>query len=308
VALARTLLRLWKLRLWVGVGLIVATLAAIASLTMFHSTVYAVASTQMLVDSPQSALANASIDLTGYNTRAETFSRLMTSAEALQDIGAAAGIPGNLIGAEGPPEVDGAPVASHAPTIAKGTRVTASSRYRLALNQNPLLPTVEVTAEAPTTVKAIALANGAVTGFATFLNRLEASNSVPAEKRVVIRALGPATGGMVDPGASKSIALLIWLAVFAIWCTLLLWVKDLRGQLRAVQAADPDSAADAIAAGLPGRAAPAAHFATNGSNGSRTVPAFPGRAVSNGARASKPVVARRRVTERTPGADPDSDE
>ena len=36
------------------------------------------------------------------------------------------------------------------------------------------LPTVDVYAQAPTTAQAIALANGAVTGFATFVNQLNA--------------------------------------------------------------------------------------------------------------------------------------
>ena len=48
-------------------------------------------------------------DLTGYLARANVFARLMTSAEALQYIGKAAGINGNLIDANGPIEINGSP-------------------------------------------------------------------------------------------------------------------------------------------------------------------------------------------------------
>lgn len=262
LALATTLLKLWKLRLWVGLGAVLATLAAAASMTLLHSTVYASASTVMLVDSPQSALANSSIDLSGYDNRAATFARLMTSTEALRYIGSAAGIAGNLIDASGPMEINGATIASHAPTAAPGASAS-TSKFKLAFNQNPLLPTVEVDAEAPTTAQAIALANGAVTGFATFLTHLEASHSVPDYKRVVIRALGAATGGIVDPGAPKSIAALIWIVVLGFWCALVLWFTSFRGHLRAAKAAGTESQSGPVPPTGPGDLAYGPRFGTS---------------------------------------------
>ena len=115
LTLARTLLKLWTLRLWVGLGVLVAGVAAVAMFAMSHSTVYSIASTQMLVDSPDSALANSNTLLAGYVARAGVFARLMTSDEALHYIGKAAGINGNLIEATGPIEINGSPTATHAP-------------------------------------------------------------------------------------------------------------------------------------------------------------------------------------------------
>ena len=69
MTLAKTLLKLWRLRLWVGIGVLVGGVAAVSSVALSHSTVYATASTQMLVDSPDSALANASVLLDGYVAR-----------------------------------------------------------------------------------------------------------------------------------------------------------------------------------------------------------------------------------------------
>jgi hypothetical protein len=235
VTLARILLKLWKLRLWVGVGGLLGVVAAVGSVTRSHSVVYANASTQMLVDSPASALANSGADIAGYAARASVFARLMTSAEALRYIGQAAGIPGNLIDANGPVETNGSLAASHAPVeIQNGKDLPGPAIYKLSFVQNPDLPTVDVYADAPTTAKAIALANGAVTGFANFIRQLDVNN-VPLGDRIEVRQLGGATGGIVDPGASKKIAVLIFLAVVAVWCGVVLLVSRLLAELRAAK-------------------------------------------------------------------------
>ncbi len=105
-------------------------------------------------------------------------------------------------------------------------------KYKLDFLQNPQLPTVDVYATAPTTSEAIALANGAVTGFSTYITHLEQSSAISGGKRIEIRQLGGATGGSVDPSASKKIAVLIFFMVFALWCAVLLFVTNLRRHLR----------------------------------------------------------------------------
>ncbi len=259
MTLARTLLRLWSLRIWVGIGVLVGGVAAVGSVAMSHSTVYASASTQMLVDSPDSALVNANVLLDGYVARAGVFARMMTSDEALQYIGKAAGINGNLIEATGPIEINGSPAATHAPVaIVGGKDLPGTKLYKLSLVQNPSLPTIEVYASAPTTAQAIALANGAVTGFATFVNNLNAGN-VPQSERVVIRQLGAATGGLVDSSASKSMAVLIFVAVFAIWCWLVLYVNRTKANLRAAKRGGTDEASAMSEPHLPPMPGPFAH-------------------------------------------------
>ena len=205
------------------------------SIATSHSTVYATASTQMLVDSPDSALANASVNLTGYTDRATVFARMMTSAAALQYIGNAAGIDGSLIEAEGPVEINGSPTATHTPVdIVRGKDLPAPAVYKLSFVQNPSIPTVDVYAQAPTTAKAIALANGAVTGFANFVSNLNATD-VTQNERILVRQLGQATGGVVDPSAGKSIALLLFVGVLALWCCIVLFVSRLSANLRAAK-------------------------------------------------------------------------
>jgi hypothetical protein len=232
VTLATILLKLWKLRLWVGVGLLVGIGAAAASSKFQHSTVYASASTQMLVDSPASALANSQANLAGYAARADVYASLMTSDEALAYIGRAAGVPGDLIQATGPAEVDGSPSASHA-------AVQSPAKYKLTFAQNPDLPTVDVYAAAPTTAQAISLANGAVAGLGEFVQHLD-NTGITAKKRIQIRQLGGATGAIVDPGASKKIAVLVFLVVSLLWCGLVLFFSRLRADLRVARYRESD--------------------------------------------------------------------
>lgn len=271
MAFAKILLKLWRLRLWVGLGVLVAGVAAAASLSTSHATVYASAETQMLVDSPNSALANAGVDLTGYLARASVFARLMTSAEALQYIGRAAGINGNMIDATGPIEINGSPTATHPPVeIVGGRDLAAPPIYKLTMVQNPSLPTVDVYADAPTTAQAIALANGAVTGFASFVNQLNAGN-VPLGERIIVRPLGQAIGGMVDASAGKKIAVLVFVGAFVVWCWIVLSVARLLTSLRAAR-----------------RHAAAGHHGTAGSNAYEMPEGIPAAAAVRGVAADLP--------------------
>ena len=177
--LALTLNRLWHRRLWVAIGVILAVAAAVYGAHALKKTTYAAASTQMVVDAPKSALGNLKTSLVPYTARAIVFARLMTSPEALTYIGQAAGIPGNEISALGPAEI-GAPTAVHTPSVQVDGQLQApKQKYVLRFDQNPDLPTVDIYSEAPTTAQALALANGAVTGFAQYLHQLDASNGGP---------------------------------------------------------------------------------------------------------------------------------
>ena len=234
--LARTLLKLWNLRVWMGIGVALAIVAAIAVVKISHKAVYSEASTQMIVDAQRSALGNQSDNLTPFTSRAFVYARLMTTPQVLDYIGKDAGIPGNLIAASGPTELDG-PTATHVPSAAHGDQqVTTAESYKLNFLQNPELPTVDIYAEAPTTKQAMALANGAVTGFSAYMKNLDSQTNVPVKARVDIRQAGSATGGVVDSGANKKLALIAFLLVAAVWSAAVLFVTNLREHLRLAKA------------------------------------------------------------------------
>ncbi len=57
---------------------------------------------------------------------------------------------------------------------------------------------------------------------AQYVVTLAKTGNTPPSQRVVIRQLGSASGGVVDGGISKSIALLTFLVTFFLWCVLVL--------------------------------------------------------------------------------------
>jgi hypothetical protein len=231
--LALTLNRLWQRRFWVAIGAVLAVVAAFYSSNALRKTTYSTASTQMVVDAPKSALGNLHTSLIPYTSRAIVYARLMTSPEALTYIGQASGIPGSEISAIGPAEI-GAPTAVHAPVVQVDGRLEApKQKYVLRFDQNPDLPTVDIYSEAPTTKQAVALANGAVTGFARYLQKLDAQTGVPVEQQIRLRELGDASGGVVAKSSAKKLAVLIGFIVLIVWCLLVLYVSRIREQMRA---------------------------------------------------------------------------
>ena len=231
--LAQALQLLWGRKIRLALGLVVAGAVGVIALGALKTENYATAATQMIVDSPKSPLGNTSASLTPFTTRASVYADLMASHPALVAIGQAAHIPANQIDATAPANPDGtttvAPVpAGSAQSIAK---------YKLFLDQDPTLPTINVYAEAPTTAAAIALANGAVTGFKTYLSSLEDQNAINTNQRVEIRQLGGAVGGMVDPHASKKIAAVVVLLVFLVWCAGIMLIERKRATRGATESA-----------------------------------------------------------------------
>jgi hypothetical protein len=230
---ALALNRLWHRRIWLVLGVVVAVAAGIMGTRALKKTTYAAASTQMVVDAPKSALGDLKTSLVPFTARAIVYARLMTSPAALDYIGKAAGIPGNEISAVGPAEI-GAPTATHTPSVEVNGKLQApKEKYVLRFDQNPDLPTVDIYAEAPTTTQALALANGAVTGFAGYIHQLDGNAAIPPSHQIHIRQLGAAEGGVVAAGSPAKLGALIGLLVFIVWCLAVLWVARVREQIRA---------------------------------------------------------------------------
>lgn len=221
--LAQALLQLWDRKIWVVVALSISVLAGFGARQALKSTVYSAATTQMVVDAPRSALGDINSSLDPFTARAGVYALLMTSPQALDAIGRAAGIPSDQIAAEGPPSAT-VPQVGQSPS-------TSASNFKLQFNQDPSLPTVDIYAQAPTSRQAVALANGAVNGFTRYLETLEVQGSVPVAQRVKIRQLGDAVGGVVAAGSNSKLAAVATLVIFLACCGLILFVAKLRGAL-----------------------------------------------------------------------------
>jgi hypothetical protein len=230
--LARTLRTLWLRRRLVALGAAAAAIAALLSVYRVgllppsvegRTNVFASASSQILVDTPDSAFADLSHDLEALDARASVFARFLASPAAVALIAQKAKLPFNAIEATGPfdvnlPEVQQAPTAERRSSQILGE----GALYRLRFENNPSLPIVTVFAQAPEREDAIALAAAVPTALRDYIVRIQEQQHTPVDRQVVIRRLGSTTGGIVNQGADLQIATLVFIAVLAGWCMLLI--------------------------------------------------------------------------------------
>src|SRR4051812_47794992 len=230
--LARTLRTLWLRRRLVALGAAIALFAAILSVYTVSLTppslssrtnVFATASTQLLVDAPDSAFADLANDLTPLETRASVFARFLASPAAIELIARDAKVPATSIEAQGPYDIN-LPTIQQEPTAGQRSSqiIGEGALYRLRFENNPVLPIVSVFAQAPTEAEALALANSVPQALTTYIEGIQERQQTPPSRRVVIRKLGDAIGGVVNKNANIQIGLLVFFVVFGVWCMLII--------------------------------------------------------------------------------------
>jgi hypothetical protein len=230
--LARTLKALWRNRLWFAIGILIATATAIVSVysvSLWPPTLtsrtneFATASTQVLVDTPNSSFANLKEEVDPLNYRAGVFARFLASPEAINLIAREAGLPADAIEAQ-PPFEQGQPLFEIEPTAEKRSSQIIGERavYRLRFENNPNMPLIAVYAQAPTASTAKRLADAAPAALRSYVTGIQEAQKTPAALRVTVRQLGDASGGTVNAGVNVQIALLVFFVVLFLWSLLLI--------------------------------------------------------------------------------------
>jgi hypothetical protein len=230
--LARTLKTLWLRRRLLALGAAVALVAALLSVYRVglfppslegRTNVFASASTQILVDTPNSAFADLSYDLESLDTRASVFARFLASPAAVALIAREAKLPFDAIEAQGPFELN-VPEVQQAPTAERRSSqiIGEGALYRLRFENNPSLPIVTVFAQAPKTEEAERLAAAAPAALRDYIDRIQEEQHTPPDRRVEIRRLGEANGAIVNQGTNLQIATLVFIIAFGGWCMLLI--------------------------------------------------------------------------------------
>ena len=227
---ALILRELSRRRAALGIGVVVALIAAILSVYRLTSTglaarslQYSSASTQVFVDTPSSVLGDLQPSFEPLQARATVYANFMASPTFLALVGEKSGIPGGQIYAAGPVDPSVPRVVEEPTAVQRNVEITGESTpYRLNFNDDPNLPTIGIYAQAPNTRQAVALANASAAALAQYVAMLAKTGNTPPAQRVVIRQLGSASGGVVDGGISKSIAFLTFVVVFFLWCVLVL--------------------------------------------------------------------------------------
>jgi hypothetical protein len=223
------------------VGVLVAAIAATFSVYRLDGTKlkarslqYSSASTQVLVDTPSSVLGNVSESFEQLSARAVVYANFMASPAVLNLVGQQVGLSGGQIYAAGPVSAQQPRVVQEPTALKRNVEITGETDpFRLSFESQANLPTINIYSQAPTTVQAVALANAAAVGLQKYVANLENAGKIPAKSRVTIRQLGTANGAVVNGGISKSLAAIVFLAVFLLWCILVLVAVRFRDNWRA---------------------------------------------------------------------------
>jgi hypothetical protein len=197
------------------------------------------------VDSNASVLGNVSQASEPLAIRAQVYANFMTSPEFLSDVAQQVGLSGSQLYAAGPNKTTEPRVEREPTDLKRNVEITGETKpYRLDFESQQELPTITINTQAPTTAQAVALANASATGLQHYVASVESAAGLPTNSRIVIRQLGPATGAVVDGGISKTLMVIVFLAVFALWCVLVLMAGRFREVWREGAAAQDLAQAD----------------------------------------------------------------
>lgn len=212
--LAEIFKALWSRKLLMLLVVIAAAAAALVVKATAKSISKGTATAQVIVDSPDSLLADLRQDPAALSTRASVFAQVMASSGVIAAIGQATGIPPAKITAEGPFSGQGLILNVVTPSPARGVQLGAQTApYRLTFVAQTTLPIITISAQAPTRAAAARLANGVSAGVTSYVQALQAQTKTNPAKRVTIRQLGPAQSATVN---SSSATLLMAVAAGAI--------------------------------------------------------------------------------------------
>jgi hypothetical protein len=242
--IAYSLRRLWHLRLWVVVVAIVAMLGSLAltenvslfppSLKTEQGIEFGAASTSLLVDSSGSAVGDLRKPLEPLTGRAALMAMLIRSKPVQLRISKAMRLPFGTIATS--VTIPNPQNPSQPPNESAGEQASAlvgqSAAYQIAVAPVPEVPIINLSTQAPTGTQAIALAKATTVAVSSYLAELQREGAVPTLSRAKLRTLGSASGGNVNPGAGRSIAVLVFFVIFILGCVLVLGISRIAQDFR----------------------------------------------------------------------------
>jgi hypothetical protein len=265
VEAVKILRQLWRRRLLVVVGLV---LAQIVGITIgfkvnlgippkFESRQYTVgvAAAELLVDSPSSQVidlggGHVRTDVGVLTTRARLLASIMATSPLKDRIARAAAIDPRMFVADAP---------SLGPTQKPSTVEVAQASPRgnaMTVYYNETLPIITADAQAATEDVAARIASSAIKELSRYLTSVGAKDRVPDARRLVVKPLGPARHATVKRGPSRLIVAVAVLLLFGAWCAGIILVTRVAHRWRQV-AADEQRGELADAEGSGGSGPPA---------------------------------------------------
>jgi hypothetical protein len=236
---------LWQVRGWVVACAVIALAMSVWSVAHVslgppglspRALQMATATTQVVVDTPKSTLIDLRQDtygLDGLTYRALLLGNVMASPQVRADIARRAHVPFDSLQVVPPLTPKQPRVHAEAGNEKHTTDIlNLNGDYRLQIRANPTVPFLQVFAQTPDARSAAALANAAVSGMETYLAGLARSTKTPSETQIRLTQLGKAQGAVINAGIDRSVAILVFIVVFAVSCATVIWTRRLRAGWR----------------------------------------------------------------------------
>ena len=241
--LIRILNELWNRRWWVLCAGVLAMLLALSTsyrLPSFEKRAQLVgaASSQVLIDSSTSAIADVDRDPAPLANRAVVLAQYMSSAEARTAIAAQMDLSPTQIAADGPfSSLTDRSTYQATPAGPRANQLTEENAiYRLVFDAQLSLPIVSIYTQAPDAENATKLAAAATSVLTGYVAELD--EGIPPKRRITVSSLGEPEGGTVNDGANPTMALLAFVAAFVVLCTLIVLGSGLARQWREMKASE----------------------------------------------------------------------
>lgn len=248
--------QLWSRKLLVGLVIVVAALAAILSAYQLsvsppglHSRALTVgaASSQILVDSPKSALVDgASLGtFEALSTRAKIYGEYLSSLAARKQIAKLAGVPAASISSSGPfsSATGQNPYESQSSEDRANEILQEGAQSRLVFTGQEGVPILTVDAQAATAARAVDLANASFITLKRYVNNLSVDGE-DVKRGVTVRELGAPEGGTIGSGNDIVLMALAFLAVLVLGCAAILVVPRFTQRWRALNQVEHDELLD----------------------------------------------------------------
>jgi hypothetical protein len=162
----------------------------------------------------------------------------MTTSPVVSRIEQIAGLPRGTVTA-GSESTLNLPTSETEPTAERRANdITREGQvYRVTFRAEPEQPTITIFTQAPDADSARKLANAAAQGGAAWVRDTQQRQLVPDSRRTQLTQLGEATAGVVNSGASRIIAALVFIAIVGVGCLLILLVGRTIPAVRAASGA-----------------------------------------------------------------------
>lgn len=263
--------RLWRHRILVAVALVLAILAGTAvvyQLPSLHSRKYdvGIVTAHILVDTPNSQIVQVSPRGTAtLGEQTLLLASLMVDGTIKSAIAQKAGLPpSRLVGVNAAVTEPGAsgPAPIVPPSGRKANVITTQVMTDSAGNN---LPIIALQAQAPTSGAAEKLANATLSALRDYLSSRAAAERVSQTNRLQVGELGLNQATTQAMGPSNSLAVIVFVLVFAVECGLIIGIPSLRRAWRAAGQREHEAAEERHAEQAAVPAADAA--SSNGGDG-----------------------------------------